>query len=84
MTTQNGFDALARASGLSKDAMKGVLAQVRANQAKLNACAAHAFEPLDADRLLTRYRCTRCEGEVDSHAAHWYARGIAHTREAAK
>lgn len=61
---------------------KAILAEVRVNHAKLDACSRHDFVgmPDGAIRcnngiLYRKYRCTRCDGRVDSHAADWYRLG---------
>ncbi|WP_175712230.1 hypothetical protein [Burkholderia ambifaria] len=75
---QSGIDALSRATGLSREDMLAMHAQVKANHALLDACSKHAFSPIEPGRLLSRHRCVSCGGEVDAHAAHWYARGLLH------
>jgi hypothetical protein len=82
--TTNSLDTLSGMTGLTKADMQGILANVRANLARLDTCAVHRFEAIEPDRVMSRYRCTHCKGEVDSHAAHWYARGMAHANGRAK
>lgn len=55
-----------------------ILAQVRANQAALKGCAGpHDFSVNSEPRRLGgRWRCTRCGGEVDFLARHWYQNGL--------
>lgn len=58
---------------------KQLLADVRANVARLNACPRHDFQPTGPTRpLMQRYACTACGGQIDSLAFHWYTRGLAH------
>ncbi len=59
---------------------KAILAQVQANRAALEGCAGpHDFsESLQPGRLGGKWRCTRCGGEVDFHARHWYQAGLKH------
>lgn len=64
---------------LEQFAGKEILAQVRANMAKLDGCSGpHDFQPITEQKFFCRYRCTKCQGEVDSHAKIWYAKGLKH------
>jgi hypothetical protein len=59
--------------------------QVHANGRKLNACPIHAFELIgapDQSPFGRRYRCSRCGGEADSLARHWYELGLRHAGNA--
>lgn len=55
-----------------------ILAEVRANHAKLNACLYHEFEliygykPTDFKR---RYACVHCGGTIDGSAYYWHEQG---------
>ncbi len=65
-----------------------LLHQVRLNQARLEACRGHAFEPVPDPRLtdgiiFLRYRCAKCLGEVDSHGHYWFTEGVRHAGLAA-
>lgn len=55
-------------------------ADAQANGRRLAACAGHQFVPVDPSRVAfaARYRCLNCQGDVDSHAVHWYLAGRAH------
>lgn len=56
-----------------------LLAEVRANRARLESCPGqrHDFVEHGPKRvLLQRYVCTRCKGEVDSHARYWFSIGL--------
>lgn len=68
---------------------KRLLAEVRENLSRLNDCTDHKFvviiKPLAPGEcpprmpgLGTRYRCSRCQGEVDGMARHWYEKGRTH------
>lgn len=64
---------------------KAVLAEVQANMARLESCALpHDFAPIasDARPMMKRHVCSKCRGEVDGSAAHWYRRGLEHARGA--
>lgn len=75
----SGLDVLAGGTGLSRSTLVELAEKARANAARLNGCRDHVFQPIaPAAPLRTRYRCSRCEGEVDSHAHHWYELGREH------
>lgn len=85
------LDALGTASGLGRPAVDSILGEVRANLAKLDACPGHEFVgvPEGAMRckdgfVYRKFRCVHCEGTVDSHAEHWYRRGIEHAKGGAQ
>jgi hypothetical protein len=79
--TYNGVRALSQLSGMTESKVADIARQARENVAKLTACPLHTFEPTGpVQPLRTRYRCTACGGEVDSHAHHWYMRGREHER----
>lgn len=42
--TVDGTEVLSRVSGLSKDAIRGIWDDVKANSARLQACARHRFD----------------------------------------
>jgi hypothetical protein len=50
---------------------------IRENHARLAACADHDFtEDITPERaVLKHWRCTRCQGEVDSINKIWYEAG---------
>lgn len=72
-------DVLGPISGLSREAMDEIIVEVKANQAKLASCRRHFFEPMGKRAFADRYRCSRCKGEVDSSARHWYELGLEHS-----
>jgi hypothetical protein len=87
------LEALGSVSGLGRPAMDSILADVQANLAKLNACPRHDFvgiqetalrQTKDGGWVFRDYRCSNCSGKVDSHAEHWYRRGIEHAEGGAK
>jgi hypothetical protein len=87
------LDALGTVSGLGRPAMDSILVEVRSNLAKLNACPRHEFvgiketalgQTKDGGWVFRDYRCSNCGGKVDSHAEHWYRRGLEHARGGAK
>lgn len=79
----DSVDKLSEVTGVKRADMLSIMAQVKANQARLHTCARHQFEPQgDATRLGARYRCTACGGEVDASAARWYALGHEHSKAA--
>lgn len=65
---------------MNKEEGKKLLADIRANNAKLNACSLHDFS-IDATperQIDKRWRCTRCGGEVFANSKTWYDKGIQH------
>jgi hypothetical protein len=56
---------------------KKLLAEVRANHEALVHClGVHDFQEVTGRKMFGRWRCTKCTGEVDSHAFHWYTAGL--------
>ncbi|MGE5786458.1 MAG: hypothetical protein ACM3ZE_17815 [Myxococcales bacterium] len=89
----NVLDALGAVSGLGRPAVDSILTEVRANLAKLDACPRHEFAGVketaagpakDGSYLFRDYRCSRCGGKVDSHAARWYRLGLDHAKGGTK
>lgn len=65
---------------LERDA-PAILAAIRANNAKLQACHRHQFDaPPGAHRIGAKYTCRHCGGTVDAHAVHWYEQGLSHAK----
>jgi hypothetical protein len=69
----------------TKEDAQRIAAQVKANHAALASCPGHDFKPIDGhnpferrSQLMPRYRCTRCQGELDATAHHWYLQGRNH------
>lgn len=60
-----------------------IIAQVRANQLKLEGCKVpHDFQRIGPEgRLGMKYQCTKCSGVVDHHAFYWYGRGLQHAKQ---
>lgn len=58
--------------------IKGILAEVRANHARLEGCALHDFQPIEPGKFGTKYSCPHCGGVVDGINASWYKSGLAH------
>jgi hypothetical protein len=66
-----------------------LLAQVRANLARLDQCTGHDFaEPVgepwvtaaDGTSLYRKYRCVVCQGELGAVEKDWYEKGREHGR----
>lgn len=83
--TTNVLDVLGEVSGLGRPTVNSILAEVRANMAKLDACPRHVFVGVFESAIkckdglaFQRYLCTRCGGSVDSSAARWYRLGLEH------
>ncbi len=65
---------------MSRADCDALLAEVRANQAKLAACSGpHSFRPIGEElKLFAKQRCACGGGGVASDQALWYKRGLAH------
>jgi len=66
---------------------KQIMADVKANHAKLESCDRHDFsqpidrrtkEPIPERVVFCDWRCVRCGGWVDCHAKHWFDIGVRH------
>lgn len=72
----DGIGVMSEISGLPRDEIQAIAEQVKANHAKLQACAYHQFEALiTAPPGRGRYRCRNCQGEVDAIAYRWHELG---------
>jgi hypothetical protein len=61
---------------------KQIIADVRANLAKLDACPRHEFRRKgDSGRVMFRSICAKCGGELDGIQAKYYEVGIGHGRK---
>lgn len=66
-------------SGISKTDTRQILDRVIENNKKLDSCSKHDFKPIGQKKIVgNRYKCTNCEGEVDSINASWYNKGLEH------
>lgn len=79
-TGHNGYDALSKVSGLSKDAIRDIAKGVMENNKLLNSCSFHIFEPID-DPLSRRFICKNCQGVVGTIQKAWYEKGIEHSQK---
>jgi len=71
------LDILSKMSKLRKDKIKEIWEQVKVNSALLDSCSKHNFE-LMKDRKDRRYKCTNCNGELDTVNVIWYNKGLEH------
>lgn len=60
---------------------EALLAEVRANSAKLAACKRHEFQPITPGLFGTRYVCPHCTGTADGVSVLWYNRGLEHAQK---
>ena len=75
----DSVDKLAQAAGLTRPTLLAIAEKAKANVATLRACPSHEFaEVAGATPLAAKYHCSRCGGEVDAHAYHWYQMGRQH------
>jgi transposase-like protein len=79
------FEVINKITGgkVTREEASQILKEVKANQARLNACEGpHDFQPMGpTDKLRQRYRCSKCQGEVESLARTWYEDGLRHARK---
>lgn len=68
---------------MTKDDARHILEQVKENHKKLDSCTCHDFSvDLTPDqKMLKKYQCVNCKGEVDSIAKYWYEKGQVNTRK---
>lgn len=53
---------------------KAILAKIRANQAMLDSCPLHRFEPTDV-KLGAKFICLKCGGTMGLTDIGWYIKG---------
>ena len=79
--TYDGAGVMADLTGLSRQSMVDLAAEVKANSERLSACPYHEFAPVQMapgvpmTPLRQRYRCIECGGEIDRHAWYWFQQG---------
>lgn len=76
--THNAIDVLAGISGLSKEAVKEIAEEAKANVARLNSCSRHDFQPVGRRAFADDYVCQHCQGKVNSSSFRWYSDGLIH------
>lgn len=55
---------------------KQIMAEVKANMAKLDGCVGpHDFVRME-EKLFSKFRCTKCGGVVPGDSAGWYRKGL--------
>lgn len=77
-------DALSRVSGISRADMDGIWQEVKANHARLEACAGpHDFSVphRTVGTLVRDWACSKCGGHVESTHRSWYETGLKHARQ---
>lgn len=74
----DALGVLSGATGLSKDDLAGIWAEVKANHAMLESCRRHDFSVPSrfAGRMVTQWRCAVCTGTVDGVAKRWFELGL--------
>ena len=77
----DSLDTISSLTGLKRDTMLDLLAEVRANQSRLDACTSHDFVDVGTPAFSARrFMCRHCGGWTDSHAFYWYQKGLEHGR----
>jgi len=83
----NGLDVLSNVSRVSKEELKDIWKNVKKNHELLESCSKHDFQLIDEKRndqyqgRCFKYRCTRCQGELDSINVSWYKKGLEHSKQ---
>jgi hypothetical protein len=78
---ESALDTLSAVSGISKPEINAIWAAVRANHARLDACAGpHDFSEVTkrTGQVPREYRCSKCGGTIDSVNRNWYLDGLKH------
>lgn len=77
-------DQLSEISGISKPEMNAIWEQVKANHKRLDECVGpHVFtrEVSRTGKLVRRWACERCGGEIETVDKSWYEMGLKHGRQ---
>lgn len=76
----DSVDTISEATGIPRQDMLDIWERVKKNSAALEGCfGRHDFQVIDPTKKFgARYKCSKCHGEVDSTAHHWYAIGLVH------
>lgn len=75
----NALEKIEDVTGLKRGDINEIWEQVKANQALLNACPLHDFQPHEMrGSMVRKYKCTHCGGTADSLAVSWYKKGLSH------
>lgn len=77
----DAVDLLSKVSGVDRAEIMEILAGVKANHARLDACAGpHDFSipERQVGSLVHEWRCTKCHGTVPTVERSWYLAGLAH------
>lgn len=75
------LDTLCKVSRTSRPELDKIWQEVKANQAKLDACLGpHDFsiEYRKIGNFVRDYQCTKCSGHIQSGDKRWYERGLKH------
>lgn len=68
----------------TRDTANALMAEIRENQAKLEACGDHDFDIPPPFTPGGRAVCRHCGGRLDPLQARWYVRGREHEKAAQK
>lgn len=77
---QDNLQVLSNLTGVTKKEVLSIWEQVKANKARLDECNLHNFVQID-NRLGSKWRCDKCQGEVDASAVLWYQKGLNHSNQ---
>jgi hypothetical protein len=78
--THDSVDTISKATGIPRQDMLDIWESVKKNSAALEGCLGrHDFQTIDPTKKFgARYKCSKCQGEIDATGYHWYTIGLAH------
>lgn len=78
-----GLDVLAKLFGIPENEVSVIYKNVMDNQKKLESCKRHDFsiDTVPHTTINKTWKCTQCEGNVNSSAKMWYELGFLHGEE---
>lgn len=62
---------------MTPEEAREILAEVKANIAKLQSCQRHEFDQMDGSQF-AKFRCRHCGGIARGVEVVWYRRGLEH------
>jgi hypothetical protein len=62
---------------MTPEKARELLAEAKANHARLESCRRHEFVQLDGAQF-AKFKCRHCGGEARAHEVLWYRRGLEH------
>jgi hypothetical protein len=64
---------------LKSEDFNEIYEQVKANHSRLRSCPGpHDFQAVEPGKVSSRYKCTKCNGDIDPVHYKWYMDGLRH------